>query len=211
MTFITGKHLERRTFLKAAGATIALPFLDAMVPAGRMWRDPMQERFTRLVCIEESMGCAGGSDWGDKQFLFAPQKAGKDFEIIPASQLKHLEPYKEYLTVVSNTDCKMGMPFRAEEIGGDHDRTTGIFLTQAHPKQTQGSDVYLGTSLDQIHAQRFGQDTPLPSLEITTEGIDRGGGCAYNYHCAYTRSSSSCSAPVTAPRIGPRGARPTRA
>jgi hypothetical protein len=78
------------------------------------------------------------------------------------------------------------MPFRAEEIGGDHDRTTGVFLTQSHPKQTQGSDVYLGTSLDQIHAQRFGQDTPLPSLEITTEGIDRGGGCAYNYHCAYT-------------------------
>jgi hypothetical protein len=185
MNFI-GKQLPRRTFLKGASATIALPFLDAMVPAGRMWRDPMQERFTRLVCIEESMGCAGGSDWGDKQFLFAPQKVGKDFEIIPASQLKPIEQYRDYLTVVSNTDCKMGMPFRAEEIGGDHDRTTGIFLTQAHPKQTQGSDVYLGTSLDQIHAQRFGQDTPLPSLEITTEGIDRGGGCAYNYHCAYT-------------------------
>src|SRR5688572_23821083 len=200
MHFI-GKQLDRRTFLKGAGATIALPFLDAMVPAGRMWRDPMQERFTRLVCVEETMGCAGGSDWGDKQFLFAPAKVGKDFEIIPASQLKPLEAYREYLTVVSNTDCKMGMPFRAEEIGGDHDRTTGIFLTQAHPKQTQGSDVYLGTSIDQIHARRFGQDTPLPSLEITTEGIDRGGGCAYNYHCAYTTALAWASPTQPLPTI----------
>ena len=70
----------------------------------------------------------------------------------------------------------MAEAYRAEEIGGDHDRTTAVFLTQAHPKQTQGSDLYLGTSLDQIHARRFGQDTALPSLELTTESIDRGGG-----------------------------------
>jgi hypothetical protein len=63
-----------------------------------------------------------------------------------------------------------------------------VFLTQSHPKQTQGSDIFLGMSLDQVHALRYGGDTALPSLEVTTESIDRGGGCAYNYHCAYTTS-----------------------
>jgi hypothetical protein len=202
MNFITGKHLSRRTFLRSTSATVALPFLDAMVPAGRPWRDLMQERgFTRLVCVEEAMGCAGGSDWGDQQHLFGPAAVGRDFEIIPASQLAPLDPYREYLTVVSNTDCRMAEPFRSEEIGGDHDRTTAVFLTQAHPKQTQGSDVFLGTSLDQIHARRFGQDTALPSLEITTEGIDRGGGCAYNYHCAYTTALAWASPTHPLPSI----------
>jgi hypothetical protein len=202
MNFITGKHLDRRTFLKGTSAAVALPFLDAMVPAGKPWRDVMQERpFTRLVCIEESMGMAGGSEWGDAQHLFAPAKAGRDFEIIPGSQLAPLEPYREYLTIVSNTDCRMAEPYRSEEIGGDHDRTTAVFLTQSHPKQTQGSDLYLGTSLDQIHARRFGQDTALPSLEITTEGIDRGGGCAYNYHCAYTTALAWASPTQPLPTI----------
>jgi hypothetical protein len=95
----------------------------------------------------------------------------------------------------------MAEPYRSEEIGGDHDRTTAVFLTQSHPKQTQGSDLYLGTSLDQIHARRFGQDTALPSLEITTEGIDRGGGCAYNYHCAYTTALAWASPTQPLPTI----------
>jgi hypothetical protein len=102
---------------------------------------------------------------------------------------------------VSNTDCRMAEPYRAEEIGGDHDRSTAVFLTQAHPKQTQGSDIFLGTSLDQIHAQRFGQDTALPSLELCIEGIDRGGGCAYNYHCAYTTSLAWASPSQPLPAI----------
>ena len=189
MHFITGKHVSRRTFVQGMGATVALPFLDAMVPAGRPWHDAAADpAFTRLVCIEESMGCAGGSDWGDARYLFAPETAGRDFELLPTNQLKPLEEYREYLTIISNTDCRMAEPYRAEEIGGDHDRSTAVFLTQAHPKQTQGSDLYLGTSIDQLHATRFGRDTALPSLELCTEGIDRGGGCAYNYHCAYTTS-----------------------
>ena len=189
MEFITGRHLSRRTFVRGMGASVALPFLDAMVPAGRTWTDPSRRiEHTRLVCIEESMGCAGGSDWGDQRNLFAPATVGRDFELGPDSQLKPLEAFREYLTVVSNTDCRMAEPYRAEEIGGDHDRSTAVFLTQSHPKQTQGSDIYLGTSLDQLHARRFGRDTALPSLELCTESIDRGGGCAYNYHCAYTTS-----------------------
>ena len=134
------------------------------------------------------MGSAGSNDWGDTQALFAPSQVGRDFEFAQLSQLKPLEEFRDYMTIVSDTDCSMAEAYRAEEIGGDHDRSTCVFLTQAHPKQTQGSDLYLGTSLDQIHARRFGRETALPSLELCIEGIDRGGGCAYNYHCAYTTS-----------------------
>ena len=142
MNFITGKHLSRRTFLRSTGASVALPLLDSMVPAGRAWRDPAQESFTRLVCVEESMGCAGGNDWGDTQHLFAPATVGRDFEFLPQSQLKPLEPYREYLTIVSQTDCRMAEPFVSEEIGGDHDRSTAVFLTQSHPLQTK-ADVFI--------------------------------------------------------------------
>lgn len=202
MEFITGTHLSRRTFLRGMGASVALPFMDAMVPAGRHWVDRSRDpSFTRFVAIEESMGSAGGSDWGDARGLFAPAGVGRDFDFSADSQLKPLEAYRDYLTVVSNTDCRMAEPYRAEEIGGDHDRSTAVFLTQAHPKQTQGSDLFLGTSLDQLHARRFGQDTALPSLELCTEVIDRGGGCAYNYHCAYTTSLSWASPNQPLPAI----------
>jgi len=209
MAFITGKHLPRRTFLRGAGASVALPFLDAMVPAalrGRAWagttpEPEMPSSFTRLVCIEESMGVAGSSDWGDSQHLFAPAEVGREYELVATSELKPLEEFREYMTIVSNTDCRAAEAFRAEEIGGDHDRTTAVFLTQAHPKQTQGSDLDLGTSIDQLHAQRFGRDTALPSLELCIEGIDRGGGCAYNYHCAYTTSLAWASPERPLPAI----------
>ena len=205
MNIITGRHLSRRVFLRGSGISIALPFMDAMVPAGRAWRDPAAESFTRLVCIEESHGCAGGNDWGDTQRLFAPAKLGHEFEFETNSQLKPLEAYREYLTIVSQTDCRMAEPYQASEIGGDHDRSTAVFLTQAHPRQTE-ADVFIGKSLDQIHADRFGQDTALPSLELTTEEMDRGGGCSYNYHCAYTNSPAWASPsqplpPIREPRI----------
>lgn len=202
MEFITGTHLDRRTFLRGMSASVALPFLDAMVPAGRPWVDRSRDSsFTRFVAIEESMGSAGSSDWGDARNLFAPSHVGSGLDFGPDSQLKPLEAFREYMTVVSNTDCRMAEPYRAEEIGGDHDRSTAVFLTQAHPKQTQGSDLFLGTSLDQLHAQRFGQDTALPSLELCTEVIDRGGGCAYNYHCAYTTSLAWASPNQPLPAI----------
>ncbi len=201
-TFITGRHLSRRTFLRGVGASVALPFLDAMVPAGRLLADGgRRQSFTRLVAIEESMGTAGSSDWGDARHLFAPAQVGRDFEFVTDSTLAPLNEFRDYMTIVSNTDCRSAEAFRAEEIGGDHDRSTAVFLTQSHPKQTQGSDIFLGTSLDQIHARRFGRDTALPSLELCIEGIDRGGGCAYNYHCAYTTSLSWASPNQPLPAI----------
>ena len=202
MVFITGKHLSRRTFIGRMGAGVALPFLDAMVPAGRAWAaESIGAKQTRLVCIEESMGCAGGSDWGDARNLFAPAETGRDFTLGTDSQLKPLEAYRDYLTIVSSTDCRMAEAYNADEIGGDHDRSTAVFLTQAHPKQTQGSDMYIGTSIDQLHAKRFGHDTVLPSLELCIEPVDRGGGCAYNYHCAYTTSLAWSSPDQPLPAI----------
>ena len=100
MEFITGKHISRRSFVRGMGATVALPFLDAMVPAGRPWRDlTAAPGYTRLVCIEESMGSAGGSTWGDAQHLFAPAKTGRDFDFLPTSQLAPLQEYRDYLTI----------------------------------------------------------------------------------------------------------------
>jgi hypothetical protein len=187
MHFITGKHLSRRTFLRSTGATVALPFLDAMVPAARLWRDPAAT-FTRMIAIEESHGSAGGNEWGDAQRLFAPAGIGRSFEFEQQSMLRLLEPYREYLTVVSQTDCRMAEPFETEEIGADHRRTTSVFLTQSHPKRTQGADIFLGKSLDQIHADKIGRETVLPSLEVTTEGFDAGGQCGGGYSCAYGNS-----------------------
>ena len=192
MHFITGKHISRRALLRGTGAAVALPFLDAMVPAGRSWRDPAQDPGqARLILMEEAMGTAGSSPWGLTQNFFEPNTLGRDFELGPQNQIKPLEEFRDYLTVISNTDCRMAEPFVAKEIGGDHDRSASVFGTQSHPKQTKGgSDIFAGRSLDQYHAQRFGQDAALPSLELSVEAADRGGGCNYDYHCAYAHSVS---------------------
>ena len=84
-------------------------------------------------------------------------------------------------------------PTTAKEIGGDHFRSSAVYLTQCHPKQTEGSDVKVGTSLDQMYAQRFGQETPIPSMQLCIEPVDQAGGCAYGYACVYTDSISWAS------------------
>lgn len=206
MHFITGKSIERRTFLKGMGATIGLPVLDAMRPAGRA-RVASADPPKRLVCIEEVHGVAGCNEWGSSQHLFAPETVGRDFELLPGNVLASLEPHRDDLTIVSNTDVRMAEAFAPPEIGGDHFRSSAVFLTQSHPKQTQGSDLMVGTSLDQIHAQRFGQDTVLPSLQLCIEPTDKGGGCDYNYSCSYTDSISWSSPTTPLPMIrSPRAA-----
>ena len=193
MDFITGKHLPRRTFLRGMGATVALPFLDAMAPAGRHWskiKDVVDP--TRLVAIEMVHGAAGSNDWGATQNLWAPAAVGRDFDLTP-SALSPLESYRDYLTIISNTDVRMAEAYQPKEIGGDHFRSSAVFLTQAHPKQTEGSDVFVGTSLDQLYARRFGQDTPIPSMQLCIENINQSGGCAYGYTCVYTDSISWAS------------------
>jgi hypothetical protein len=83
MNFITGKHIPRRTFLQGMGATVALPLLDAMVPAGRIWRQAGNDP-TRLVCVEMVHGAAGSSPWGATQYLWSPEKVGREFTSRPA-------------------------------------------------------------------------------------------------------------------------------
>ena len=206
MLFLTGKHVESRSFLKGMGAAVGLPMLDAMTPAGR-GRAKAAEGPKRLVCIEEVHGVPGCNEWGASQHLFAPETVGRDFDLLPGNVLASLEPYQDDLTIISNTDVRMAEAFSPGEIGGDHFRSSAVFLTQSHPKQTQGSDLMVGTSLDQLHARRFGQETVLPSLQLCIEPTDKGGGCDYNYSCSYTDSISWASPSAPLPMIrSPRAA-----
>jgi hypothetical protein len=202
MEFISGKRLPRRTFLQGMGASVALPFLDAMVPAGRLRSSGASDESdpTRLVAIELVHGAAGSNEWGATQNLWSPAEVGSDFDLTP-SALEPLEPWREYLTIVSNTDVRMAEAFEPNEIGGDHFRSSAVFLTQSHPKQTESSDVYVGTSLDQMHARRFGQGTPIPSMQLCIENVDQAGGCAYGYSCVYTDSISWASPTEPLPMI----------
>src|SRR5687767_5970118 len=108
MAFITGNHVPRRTVLRGLGATVALPFLDAMVPAGTLWsktaRAAALDR-TRLVCIEMVHGSAGSTEWGASQHLWSPAATGEAFDLTP-SALSSLEPFRKYLTIVSDTDVR---------------------------------------------------------------------------------------------------------
>ena len=203
MSTITGKHLPRRTFLRGLGASVALPFLDAMVPAGRRAAAATSAAVDRtpLVCIEEVHGLAGCNEWGASQHLFAPETTGPDFKLTEENALSPLTPFQDYLTIVSNTDTRMAEAFSPPEIGGDHFRSSAVFLTHSHPKQTQGSDIFAGTSMDQMYARRYGQDTPMPSMQLCIENLDQAGGCLYNYSCVYTDSISWASPTEPLPMI----------
>jgi hypothetical protein len=189
--FITNKPLSRRTVLKGMGVTLALPVLDAMVPA-RALAGAAADKKLRLVAIEMVHGSAGSTAIGIKKNLWAPSGVGSAFDLSPTSLIS-LEPYRDYLTIVSNTDVRNAEAFTAPEIGGDHFRSSAVFLTQVHPKQTQGSDVHAGTSVDQLFAQKSGQDTPIPSMQLCVENVDQAGGCSYGYSCTYTDSISWAS------------------
>ncbi|MGV3709687.1 MAG: DUF1552 domain-containing protein [Gemmatimonas sp.] len=188
MHFLNGKALDRRSFVKTMGATVALPYLDAMVPTGRGAYRAANDA-TRLVAIEMVHGAAGSNELGAKLNLWSPAAEGRKFDLTPTA-LHSLEKYREYLTIISNTDVRNAEPTSPFEIGGDHFRSSAVYLTQMHPKQTEGSDVKVGTSLDQLYANKFGQDTPIPSMQLCIENVDQAGGCAYGYACVYTDSIS---------------------
>jgi hypothetical protein len=171
---------------------MALPFLDAMVPAARVRREAMTDP-TRLLCIEEVHGQAGCNVIGATKHLWAPEQVGRNFTMVPDNPMAALEPFRDYMTIVSNTDVRMAEAFAPPEIGGDHFRSSAVFLTQAHPKQTQGSDIWAGTSLDQMYAKRFGQASPIPSMQFCIENLDQAGGCTYNYSCVYIDAVSWAS------------------
>jgi hypothetical protein len=204
--FITQKHISRRTVLKGVGATVALPLLEAMIPARTALAKTAAAGKTRVAAIEMVHGAAGSTQIGLAKNLWSPAAVGRDFDLSPTS-LASLEPLRDYLTIVSNTDVRMAEAFTTPEIGGDHFRSSAVFLTQVHPKQTEGSDVHVGISLDQMYAQKFGQDTPIPSMQLCIENVDQAGGCAYGYACVYTDTISWADPKTPLPMIrDPRAA-----
>src|SRR5512145_1580575 len=100
MSFITGKHTPRRTFIRGVGATVALPFLDAMVPAGRVFARARATEPTRLICIEEVHGLAGCNNWAASKFLYAPEQVGPDFTLVPDNPLSTLDAHRAHMTIV---------------------------------------------------------------------------------------------------------------
>jgi len=134
------------------------------------------------------------------QDLVAPASPARRFDLTPTS-MEPLEPYRDYLTIVSNTDVNNAEAFTPPEIGGDHFRSAAVFLTQSHPKQTQGSDLHAGTSIDQLVAQKIGHETPIPAMQLCIENVDQAGGCVYGYSCAYTDSISWASPTEPLPMI----------
>jgi hypothetical protein len=157
--FITKKCLSRRTFLRGAGVTIALPFLESMVPAQTPLSKTAASPKTRLGCIYIPHG-ATMDKW-------TPASEGTGFEF--SEILKPLEPFRDHLNIVSGLCHPQAGPTDGEDSGGalDHNRAVAVFLTGSHPKK--GAQSYVGVSLDQLIAAKLGQDTPLPSIELTIE------------------------------------------
>jgi hypothetical protein len=176
--FITKKHLSRRAFLQGSGTMLALPLLESMVPAQTPLRQTAAQPRARLACVYVPHG-ATMDKW-------TPATEGTGFTFTEI--LKPLEPYRERLTVVSG----LAHPYVAGAGGADvsaganHTRAAAVFLTGAVPER--GAQAHLGVSMDQVAAQHIGQDTPLPSLELTIEEAVLA--CEASFSCAYRNSIS---------------------
>jgi Protein of unknown function (DUF1552) len=189
--FISKKHISRRTLLRGVGVSLGLPLLDSMVPAQTPLAKTAAAPKTRLACIEMVHGAAGSTGEGTLKHYWAPEKSGSDFEW--SQSLEPLAPFREYITVVSDTDLRPATAWSAAEEGADHFRSSAVYLTAAHPRMTEGSDYHVGTSLDQLYAQQHGQDTPLPSMQLCIEAVDASGACDYGYACVYADTISWAS------------------
>jgi len=174
MTFITKKHLPRRTFLRGAGVAIALPLLDSMVPAQTALGQTAANPRSRLGCIYVPHG-ATMDKW-------TPAQEGKGFAFTEI--LQPLEKYRDRLVVVSNLAHPQAAGL-GSDAGADHARSAAVFLSGAHPEK---ETVHVGTTIDQIVAEKLGQDTPLPSIEVAIE--ENGLNCGAGYGCAYTNTIS---------------------
>jgi len=152
MNFITKKHLSRRTFLRGTGVSLALPLMESMLPA----QTPSTVPKSRLACIFFPHGVTM-----DK---WTPATEGSGFEFTPI--LKPLEPFRDHLTIVSNTYAPMAYGPDASA-AANHARSSAVFITGARPEET--ARPVLGISVDQMAAKEIGQDTPLPSIELTVE------------------------------------------
>lgn len=196
--FITRKHLSRRTVLRGLGASVALPFLDSMVSAQTPLRGTAAMPKPRFAAIEMVHGAAGSTRAGGRLNYWSPVREGRDFDFSPT--LSSLEKYRDYITVVSNSDMHGAAPWSPKEEGADHTRSSAVFLTAAHPKMTEGSDFECGPSIDQLYAQALGQDTPIPSIQLCIEDVGSlSAACGYGYSCVYTDAISWATATTPLP------------
>jgi hypothetical protein len=176
--FITKMSLPRRTFLRGVGATLALPLLDAMVPALSALSKTAAKPVSRLGFVYVPNG-AVMNKW-------TPAAAGRGFELSPT--LAGLEPLRDRVLVVSGLAHLQANSF--DDGAGDHSRGTAAWLSGIHAKRTEGADVQLGITADQIAARQFGDETQLASLELALETIDLVGNCDNGYSCAYMNTLS---------------------
>jgi hypothetical protein len=171
---ITKMALPRRTFIRGMGATLALPFLDAMMPA----LSAVPKGAPRFAAIYVGNG-ANMNDW-------IPASPGVGFEF--SRILKPLEAFRDRTLVASGLD---NFPATDQcDTGGHHPRAAPAFMSCVHPKQTEGADVQAGTTIDQLIAQHICRDTNLPSLEVAVDRNDVVGACDHGYACAYLNSMS---------------------
>src|SRR5687767_11228818 len=170
--FISKQSLPRRTVLRGLGATLALPLLDAMVPALTATVRTAAAPTRRFGAIFVPMG--------ERPSHWTPAATGVGFEFSPI--LKPLERFRNSVTVVSNLD---------RPLAGTHAVSSGTWLTGSAPKRTEAEDFIAGTSLDQIIATQIGGDSVFPSLEIATEDLTGYvGACDVGYSCAYMNTIS---------------------
>jgi hypothetical protein len=193
MKILTKKHLPRRTFLRSAGVAVALPLLDAMVPA----LTPMAQAQAltvpkRFVGVWHPQGAAPG--------YWSPVEAGSDFEFSYIT--KPLEKLRERVMLITGLDVPEAFS-TDEEPGGNHSRGA-VFLSGARARRNAVSP-YLGITIDQVIAQEFGKDTILSSLQLGVEDAGNYGNCNWGYSCAYTNSVSWTSPTSPLPtEINPR-------
>jgi len=165
---VTKRSIPRRTFLRGAGAALALPLLDAMVPALTMAAQTAARPIRRLGFVYIPHGVIMGQ--------WTPAAVGADFDFTPI--LKPLESFRDSLVVVSN--------LTRAETNSNHAVSSACWLTGVSPKRTDGPDFRVGVSIDQIVAGRIGQDTTFPSMEVATEDFSGLlGACDPGYSCAY--------------------------
>src|SRR3954451_1025427 len=186
---ITKKFMPRRTFLRGVGATLALPLLDAMVPAATALANTAATPARRIGYVFMPMGC--------DQTRWTPPGSGKLGELSPI--LSSLAPLKEHVTVLTNLELQCAYP-------GSHATSNSSFLSCAKAKLTESNDYYLGTTVDQLAAQQIGRQAQLPSLELAMDLLqvvvqsDNGYACAYQNNLSW--SSPTTPLPAEAhPRI----------
>jgi len=176
---ITKMALPRRTFLRGMGTVVALPLLDAMVPALSAASQTAAAPVRRLGFVYIPNG-AIMDQW-------TPAAEGKGFELSPI--LKPLEAHRDRITVVSNLDSRPAEAAQGEG-SGDHARASAVWLSGIHPKRTEGADLRGGKTIDQMAADVLGRDTQLRSLEMAAEDFTAVGGCDIGYSCSYVNTLS---------------------